>query len=68
MSELRLLKRKDMLKKVSLSRMTVEELINKGSFPHPVRPGTRDLAWVESEIDDWIRQLIKERAEQLKTA
>lgn len=67
MQKIRLLKRKQMLEKVGLSRMTVEKMINNGDFPRPVNPTTRDLAWVEFEIDDWILGLIKARAANAET-
>lgn len=66
--KLNLLKRKQMLEKVGLSRMTVEKMINNGDFPRPVNPTTRDLAWVEYEIDEWILGLIKARASETEAA
>jgi prophage regulatory protein len=30
-------------------------------FPKSVKLGQRSVAWVESEIDDWIDELIQER-------
>jgi len=30
-------------------------------FPAPVKIGARSVAWVESEVDDWIAARIRER-------
>ena len=35
--------------------------MDAGRFPRPVKIGPRAVAWVESEIDDWLRQRIADR-------
>ncbi|TAG02382.1 MAG: AlpA family phage regulatory protein [Betaproteobacteria bacterium] len=37
------------------------EEMAEGTFPRPVKTGKRGVAWVESEIDDWIERRIAER-------
>ncbi|MEX0447571.1 helix-turn-helix transcriptional regulator [Xenorhabdus sp. SGI246] len=36
------------------------KLIQAGQFPKQVKIGTRSVAFIESEIDDWISQRIAE--------
>ncbi|MEP7328159.1 MAG: AlpA family transcriptional regulator [Betaproteobacteria bacterium] len=46
--------------KVSLSRSTIYERIAAGTFPAPVKLGARAVGWIESEVDDWIRERVNE--------
>ncbi len=47
--------------RTGLSRSTLYAYIREGRFPAPVTISTRCVAWVESEIDDWISQRIASR-------
>jgi prophage regulatory protein len=47
--------------RTGLSRSTLYAYIREGRFPAPVTISTRCVAWVESEIDDWIAQRIASR-------
>ncbi len=47
--------------RTGLSRSTLYAYIREGRFPAPVTISTRCVAWVESEIDDWISQKIASR-------
>lgn len=59
---MRLLSPQDLESKgIDFSRSQLNELISIGKFPRPVKIGLRRNAWVESEIDAWIQQLIAER-------
>ncbi|MEI7063213.1 AlpA family transcriptional regulator [Dickeya chrysanthemi] len=42
------------------SKAWIYKLIAQGRFPQPVKIGSRSIAFVESEIDDWINQRIAE--------
>ena len=42
-------------------RSSIYELMEAGEFPKPVRINKRAVAWVRSEIDQWIDARIKER-------
>ncbi|MBC7624130.1 MAG: AlpA family phage regulatory protein [Aeromicrobium sp.] len=41
-------------KKASISRSLRHKLIKDGKFPQPIPIGTRRIAFLESDIDDWI--------------
>ena len=42
-------------------------LIKAGKFPRPIKQGSRNT-WLESEIDQYITTLIRERDEVVKVA
>ena len=61
MTVARLLRRPEVESLTGLSRARIYEKMTAGEFPRPVRTGLRAVAWVESEIDDWLRERIAER-------
>ena len=40
--------------RVPYSRSTIYQLITQGRFPKPINLGARAVAWLESDIDEWI--------------
>ncbi|MDA1155576.1 MAG: AlpA family transcriptional regulator [Proteobacteria bacterium] len=58
----RLIRLPDVMSKTGLGRASIYRYIDLGKFPAPVRVGERASAWVEQEIDAWISDRIKERA------
>lgn len=64
-----LIKRPEVRKRTTLSDSALYRLMDLGDFPRPVRPNPngRAVAWVESEIEQWIEQRI-EAARQEKGA
>lgn len=48
----------EVLRKVGISRTTLYELIKRGSFPNKVKISLRSVAFVESEVDEWIERTI----------
>lgn len=56
----RLLRRPDVLHRCGISNSTLHRLINAGDFPAPVQLGPRAVAWVESQIDQWIEERISQ--------
>lgn len=47
--------------KTGLSRSTIYDKVQKKQFPTPVKLGMRAVGWLESEIDEWLRQLAEAR-------
>lgn len=47
--------------RVTLSKQEIYRRIKRGEFPRQVRIGTSRVAWVESEIQEWIAQAISNR-------
>ena len=58
---MRLIKLKEVIEKTSLGRSTIYEFMTKGTFPKQVSLGVKSVAWLESEVDDWIMERIGER-------
>ncbi len=59
---LRLLRLHEVMHRTGLGRSTVYDLMSWGEFPKPVQLGnTSRVAWVDSEITDWIRARIQAR-------
>ena len=56
---MRLLDRKDVEERTSLSRSTIYSWIEAGKFPRPIRVGYR-VAWVSADVDRWIAQKMAE--------
>ena len=64
MSKLKMLKIKAVCEKTGLSASTIYERIKDSGFPSSVKVGAQGVAWVESEVDDWLNDRIrKSRAE-----
>lgn len=57
----RLLRRKHVEEKTSLSRACIYAFMKKGRFPNPIHLSNNTVAWLETEIDEWINQCIEER-------
>lgn len=57
----RVLRRREVERRVGHSRSTLYAWISQGRFPAPVRVGARTVAWVESEVSDWLRARVAER-------
>ena len=46
---------KQVMDRTGLARATIYRRIQEGTFPQPVKIGTRSVAWPSAVIDDWIR-------------
>jgi prophage regulatory protein len=58
---MKLIKLIDVKNTTGLARSTIYKYISDGSFPKPVRLGVKAVAWVESEVQEWIQERIEER-------
>ncbi|HEI6739254.1 TPA: AlpA family transcriptional regulator [Yersinia enterocolitica] len=47
-------------RRTGYSKAWIYRLIKQERFPKPVKIGSRSIAFVESEIDEWINQRIAE--------
>jgi prophage regulatory protein len=57
---MRLIRLTETLNKTGLSRSTLYDLTLRGEFPAQVKLSKdgRAVAWIESEIDDWIKSRV----------
>jgi prophage regulatory protein len=53
----KLLRRREVLQKIGISRSTLDRLMNRGQFPRPVEIGAKVVAWRESDVETWISAL-----------
>ncbi|WP_304526389.1 AlpA family transcriptional regulator [Halomonas sp. I5-271120] len=60
-----LIRRAEVLHRCAISNSTLYRLIDAGQFPAPVQVSSRNVAWVEHEIDEWIAHRICERPSSL---
>lgn len=58
---MRLLTKREVRERVCYSFAHIDRLEAEGRFPKRVRLGINRVAWVESEITDWITARIAER-------
>lgn len=56
---MKLLRRKQVEQLTGLSRSSIYAMIADGTFPKQHRIGRRAVAWLKSDIDDWIEQRVK---------
>ena len=56
----RFLRLPEVIARTGLSRSTIYLRLDQGRFPPPVSLGGRAVGWIESEIDEWMRNRIAE--------
>ncbi|MBJ8741382.1 MULTISPECIES: helix-turn-helix transcriptional regulator [Enterobacteriaceae] len=49
----------EVLKRTGFGKAWIYRLISEGRFPAPVKIGVRAVAFVESEVDEWIQSVIE---------
>jgi prophage regulatory protein len=54
-----ILRLKDVVRRIGLSRSTIYQRISEGTFPKPISLGDRAIGWLESEIDAWLHRQIE---------
>ncbi|RKF20178.1 AlpA family transcriptional regulator [Alginatibacterium sediminis] len=55
---MRFLKLKEVMEKTALSRSAIYRKMNEEQFPKSISLGDRAVAWVESEIDEWMEECL----------
>jgi len=55
----RVIRLKEVMHKTGLSRGTIYNRINEGSFPEKIQLGPRAIGFLEHEIDKWMNQLAR---------
>ncbi|KJM64907.1 dipicolinate synthase [Pluralibacter gergoviae] len=55
-----LIKMPEVMRRTANGKSWIYKLIAQGRFPKPVKIGSRSIAFVESEVDEWINQRIAE--------
>ena len=63
-SERRILRLDEVEAKSGFKRAHIYSLMKKGEFPQSLRLGVRAVGWDSTEIDLWITERLKNRAQQ----
>lgn len=59
---IQLLRPKQVMERLGLSRSTLYQYIKEGKFPAPFRIGVRATAWRQEQIEEYIRQRVENYA------
>ncbi|ANP63868.1 MULTISPECIES: helix-turn-helix transcriptional regulator [Vibrio] len=62
-NQVRFIRLSEVLNRTGLSKAHVYRLMNDGEFPQTVSLGLRAVAWLESEVNQWIEQKLTQRNE-----
>lgn len=61
MTSHQLLRLKQVEAKTGIKRSQIYLYMQSGRFPHSIKIGPASVAWLESEIDEWINQKLERR-------
>ena len=56
----RMLRMPEVLDRTGMSKSFVEAKVREGKFPKPVSLGARAIGFIESEVDQWLNDLVNE--------
>lgn len=54
----KLIRKNEVLNRTGFCRAWIYRLIKQNRFPEPIKIGERAIAFIESEVDSWIDNLI----------
>lgn len=60
-----LIRMPEVLRRIGYGKAWIYKLISQERFPKPVKIGSRSIAFVESEIDEWINSRIEESRKEV---
>lgn len=58
---MRFLRLKEVMALTGLGRSSIYKFMDENTFPKSVSLGGRAVAWVESEIEDWMNERLSQR-------
>lgn len=58
---MRFLRLNEVQERVGLGRTSIYKMMSEGKFPKPVNTLGRNVAWLDSEIDEWMMDRIDEK-------
>jgi prophage regulatory protein len=64
---MRVYRRKELLELLGISATTLYAWIAQGRFPRPINLGANSVAWLQSEVDEYLQERARER-DQLAAA
>ena len=63
----RLIRRKEVQTKTGLGASSIYAMMQQGKFPKAVKISERRVAWIESEVDQWIANRIAQHKATIAT-
>ena len=51
----RIIRLRQVLEQVGLSRATIYKMIGRSEFPRPVQIGRRSVGWLAEEVNAWLK-------------
>ncbi|MET1281186.1 helix-turn-helix transcriptional regulator [Vibrio navarrensis] len=63
---MKFLRLKDVMEKTGLSKSAIYNKIKEGEFPASVPIGSRTVAWIDSDINDWLEWRVQVRDRSIK--
>ncbi len=58
---MRFLRLKEVIAVTALSRSSIYKFMNEQRFPQSLSLGDRAVAWVETEIEEWMEEKLQQR-------
>jgi prophage regulatory protein len=63
----KLIRLPEVIRRTGFGKTWIYTLIKAGKFPKQIKTGERAIAFIESEIDDWIDKIISDSRKKLFT-
>lgn len=57
----------ELMNKTGLGRSTIYRMVDKGEFPKPINLTSNKVAWLQSEVNDWMKKKVEQRNNKTKT-
>lgn len=51
----------ELISKTGLGRSTIYRMIDKGEFPKPINITSNKVAWLQSEVTEWMKSKVEQR-------
>ena len=51
-----ILRMRDVIKRIGLSRSTIYKLMENNDFPKPMKLGSQAIGWRDADIEEWIQK------------
>ncbi|AAW87593.1 DNA-binding protein [Aliivibrio fischeri ES114] len=61
---MRFLRLKEVMALTALGRSSIYKFMSEGRFPQTISLGDRAVAWVESEVEEWMHERLSQRDEK----
>lgn len=59
---MKILRLTEVIEKTGLSKSAIYRGLDENTFPQPVQLTERAVGWLESDLDKWIKKLVRQNA------